>query len=66
MAALGLAYSIFPDIIIGQLTIWDAAAATSSLQFTLYGVVIAFPCIILYTIFVYRIFSGKATDLSYD
>jgi len=66
MAALGLAYSIFPDIIIGQLTIWDAAAATSSLQFTFYGVAIALPCIIAYTIFLYRIFDGKATDLSYD
>ena len=66
MAALGLAYSIFPDIIIGQLTIWEAAAHTSSLQFTLYGVLIALPCIIAYTIFVYRIFSGKASDLSYD
>ncbi|MFT5571442.1 MAG: cytochrome d ubiquinol oxidase subunit II [Cryomorphaceae bacterium] len=66
MAALGLAYSIFPDIIIGQMTIWEAAAATSSLQFTFYGVAIAFPCIIGYTIFVYRIFSGKATALTYD
>lgn len=66
MAALGLAYSIFPDIIIGQLTIHEAAAATSSLQFTLYGVVVALPCIIFYTIFVYRVFAGKARDLSYD
>lgn len=66
MAALGLAYSIFPDIIIGQMTIWDAAANTSSLQFTFYGVAIALPCIIAYTVFIYRIFSGKATELSYD
>lgn len=66
MAALGLAYSIFPDIIIGQLTIWEAAANTASLQFTFYGVAIALPCIIAYTIFIYRVFSGKATQLSYD
>lgn len=66
MAALGLAYSIFPDIIIGQMTIWEAAAHPASLQFTLYGVAIALPCIIAYTIFLYRVFSGKATDLSYD
>lgn len=66
MAALGLAYSIFPDIIIGQMTIWESAAATSSLQFTFYGVVVALPCIIAYTIFIYRIFSGKATELSYE
>jgi len=66
MAAIGMAYSIFPDIVIGQLTIWEAAAHTASLQFTLYGVVIALPCIIFYTIFVYRVFSGKATHLSYE
>lgn len=66
MASLGLAYSIYPDIIIGQMTIWDAAAATSSLQFVLWGVIIVLPCIFAYTIFLYRVFSGKATELSYD
>ncbi|RBP51609.1 cytochrome d ubiquinol oxidase subunit II [Arenicella xantha] len=66
MAALGLAYSIFPDIIIGQMTIWEAAAHPSALLFTLYGMAIALPCIVLYTIFIYRIFSGKATELRYD
>lgn len=66
MAALGLAYSIFPDIIIGQMTIWEAASDTSALQFTLYGVIVALPCIIMYTIFIYKVFAGKATELSYD
>ena len=66
MAALGLAYSIFPDIIIGQMSIWEAAAHTSSLQFTFYGVAVALPCIIFYTVFIYRVFSGKATELRYD
>lgn len=66
MAALGLAYSIFPDIIIGQLTIWEAAAHSDSLQFMLYGVMITLPCIIAYTFFIYRVFAGKATSLSYD
>ena len=66
MAAIGLAYSIFPDIIIGQLTIWEAAAHSSSLQFTFYGMIVALPCIFAYTVFIYRVFSGKATALSYD
>ncbi|MAT50717.1 MAG: cytochrome BD ubiquinol oxidase subunit II [Porticoccaceae bacterium] len=66
MAALGLAYSIFPDIVIGRMDIWTAAAATESLQFTLVGVVITLPMIIAYSIFVYRIFHGKATELSYE
>lgn len=66
MAALGLAYSIFPDIIIGKMNIWDAAAATDSLLFVLYGVVITLPAIIGYSIFVYRVFHGRATTLSYE
>ncbi|MBV1932431.1 MAG: cytochrome d ubiquinol oxidase subunit II [Porticoccaceae bacterium] len=66
MAALGLAYSIFPDIVIGQINIWSAASATKSLQFVFVGLVITLPVIIGYTIFIYRIFHGKATSLSYD
>jgi len=61
-----LAYSIFPDIIIGGLTIWESAASVKSLQFTLVGVVITLPVILFYTFFVYRIFHGKATALSYE
>ena len=66
MAALGLAYSIFPDIIIGQMTIWEAASHPSALKFTLVGVLIALPCIVLYTIFIYKVFAGKASELRYD
>ena len=66
LAATGLAYSIFPDIIIGRMTIWEAASATASLQFVLVGVVITLPIILTYNIMVYRIFRGKATHLSYD
>jgi cytochrome d ubiquinol oxidase subunit II len=66
LAATGLAYSIFPDIVIGRMTIWEAASATASLQFVLVGVVITLPVILTYNIMVYRIFRGKATQLSYD
>ena len=66
LAAIGLAYSILPDIIIGEMDIRESAASTASLQFTFWGTVIVLPAIILYTLFVYRIFGGKATDLSYD
>lgn len=66
MSSLGLAYSIFPDIIIDKLTIWETASSTASLKFTLVGVVIAVPMIVFYTFFIYRIFSGKATGLSYE
>lgn len=66
MSALGLAYSIYPDIIIGKLTIAETAASTASLKFTFVGAVIAVPVIMFYTVFTYKIFSGKATDLSYE
>jgi len=66
MATLGLAYSIYPDIIIGRMNIWEAAASTSSLLFMLVGVVITLPAIIGYSIYVYRVFHGKATELSYE
>jgi len=66
MAALGLAYSIYPDIVIGRMTLYEAAAATGSLQFIFWGVAITLPLIGAYTVYVYRVFSGKATELSYD
>jgi len=65
MAALGLAYSLYPYIVLDRLTIWEAAAAPSSLMFVFVGVAIVLPFTIAYTIFVYRIFHGKATGLTY-
>lgn len=66
LASLGLAYSVFPDVIIGRMTIWEAAASVDSLLFTLVGVVITLPMILFYTVYVYRVFHGKATALSYE
>ncbi|WP_287419232.1 cytochrome d ubiquinol oxidase subunit II [Reinekea sp.] len=66
MAALGLAYSIYPWIILGQLTIFESASATASLEFALVGVLLTVPMIVAYTIFVYWIFRGKAQGLSYE
>lgn len=66
LAAIGLAYSIYPDIVIGRITIWEAAADAKSLKFVLVGVLITLPMILVYTLFVYRIFKGKATELRYD
>ena len=66
MCALGLAYSIYPDIVINRLTIWETAASRDSLLFTLVGVVVTVPMILFYTVYIYRIFSGKAESLSYE
>lgn len=66
MCALGLGYSIFPDVVIGQLTIWEAAASRDSLMFAFVGTVIAVPGIFIYTVFIYRVFAGKIKSLSYE
>lgn len=61
----GLAYSFFPYVVPEQMTIWEAAAATESLRFILYGAAVVLPTIVGYTIFSYRVFWGKATSLNY-
>jgi cytochrome bd ubiquinol oxidase subunit II len=66
MAALGLAYSIYPYIILGKMDLFAAAAATNSLQFIFYGVAVTLPVILLYSTYVFWVFRGKATDLSYE
>jgi cytochrome bd ubiquinol oxidase subunit II len=66
LAFLGLAYSIFPFVVIDRLTIWDAAAHPSALKVVLIGAVIVLPFIVAYTILSYRVFRGKATEKLYD
>ncbi|TWG81876.1 cytochrome bd-I ubiquinol oxidase subunit 2 apoprotein [Cupriavidus gilardii J11] len=65
MAFNGLAYSLFPYLVVDRLDIWQAASAPESLAFILVGAVIVLPTILGYTIFAYRVFWGKATDLHY-
>src|SRR5438034_2004248 len=60
LAFLGLAYSIFPFVVIDRLTIWEAAAHPSALKALMIGTAIVLPFIVGYTIVAYRIFRGKA------
>ncbi|HEV2611228.1 MAG TPA: cytochrome d ubiquinol oxidase subunit II [Noviherbaspirillum sp.] len=66
LAFNGLAYSLFPYLVVDRLTIWQAASAPESLKIILFGVIIVLPTIIGYTIFSYRVFWGKARELSYQ
>ena len=61
----GLAYSLFPWLVIDKLNIWQAASAPEALMVIFYGVVVVLPVIIGYTVFAYRVFWGKSTQLSY-
>jgi len=65
LAFLGLAYSLYPYIVVDRLTVWDAASAPKSLMFIFVGVAITLPAIVVYTIFMYRVFWGKARALNY-
>ena len=65
LCTIGLGYSIFPDILMGQMTVWQAAASTKSLTFIFWGAIITLPMIIAYTLYIYKIFHGKASQLSY-
>jgi cytochrome d ubiquinol oxidase subunit II len=65
LAFIGLAYSLYPYIVIDRLTVWQAASATNSLIFIFVGVAITLPAIIIYTIFMYRVFWGRASELTY-
>jgi cytochrome d ubiquinol oxidase subunit II len=62
---LGLAYSIYPYVVIDRLTIWQAASSPAALKVILVGVVITVPVIAAYTVYSYRVFRGKVGELRY-
>lgn len=66
LAFAGLAYSLFPYLVVDRMTLWDAAAAPESLLIMLVGAAITLPMILGYTIYVYRVFWGRSSALSYD
>jgi cytochrome d ubiquinol oxidase subunit II len=65
LSFLGLGYSLYPYLVVDALTFREAAASDASLRFVLVGAVIVLPVIIGYTVFSYRVFWGKAKELSY-
>ncbi len=66
LAFIGLAYSLFPFLVAQQITYVQAAAADASLEIILYGTLVSLPIIIAYSFYVYRVFWGRATTLSYE
>ena len=62
---LGLAYSIYPYVVIDRLTIWEAASSPGALKVILVGVAISVPAIAGYTVLSYRVFRGKTGELKY-
>ncbi len=64
-AFFGLAYSLYPYLVIDRITYVEAASSNEALSIILIGTAITLPTIIAYTIYSYRVFWGKATKLSY-
>ena len=64
-AFIGLAYSLFPYLVVDRITIYDAASAPGSLWIILFGVAVTLPVILIYSAYTYRVFWGKATALKY-
>lgn len=62
----GLAYSFYPFVVPDRLTIWEAAASSESLAIILVGTAFVLPVMIGASFYVYRVFRGKAGDLTYD
>jgi cytochrome d ubiquinol oxidase subunit II len=56
---VGMGISIFPYVLPGAVTIWDAATEHSSQVFMLIGTVIVVPLILAYTGWAYWVFRGK-------
>ena len=61
MAFGGLVAGVFPYIIPGRLTIWQAIAPDKTVYFTLIGILIFIPVVITYNLYAYRTFSGKTS-----
>lgn len=56
---IGLAISLWPNVIPPHISIWDAAAPPQSQLFALVGTLIIIPVILAYTAWAYYVFRGK-------
>ena len=65
LCLMGLAISIWPDVIPGRVTIWQAAAPYRSQLFMLIGASIMVPIILAYTVWAYWVFRGKVGSDGY-
>jgi cytochrome d ubiquinol oxidase subunit II len=65
LALIGLGISIWPDVVPGRVTIWQAAAPHSSQLFMLVGALVLIPIILGYTAFSYWVFRGKVGEEGY-
>ncbi|MEQ8266437.1 MAG: cytochrome d ubiquinol oxidase subunit II [Parvibaculum sp.] len=58
----GIAISLYPNIIPPSVTVWDVVAPESTIVFALIGVAVVLPMVLLYTVYAYSVFHGKASE----
>ncbi len=59
MSYLGIAISLWPMIVPGHYTLWQAASSPSTQAFLLIGTLLLLPVILMYTAWSYWVFRGK-------
>ena len=57
-----LAFSLFPYVVLDDLTLWDAAAADDSLRLLLVAVGVALPVVLVFNLLAYRSVFGQVRD----
>ena len=65
LSMAGLAVSIWPDVVPGRVSIWQAAAPERSQIFMLVGAGVLVPIILIYTAWAYWVFRGKVAEDGY-
>jgi cytochrome d ubiquinol oxidase subunit II len=65
LAFYGLAYSLFPWLVIDRIHLWQGTTSPGSMGVILAGALVVLPMIVGYTVFAYRVFWGKSTTLKY-
>ena len=58
---VGLAVSLWPYVVPRSFTLWEVAAPANSLLFTMVGVLLIVPVVLVYTAHAYYVFRGKVT-----
>jgi len=65
LGMIGIGVTIWPYVVPGALTIWDAATSARSQWFMLVGVILTIPLILGYTGWSYWVFRGKVGTEGY-
>jgi cytochrome d ubiquinol oxidase subunit II len=66
MSYLGIAISLWPMIVPGHFSLWQAASSESTQAFLLIGTLLLLPVILMYTAWSYWVFRGKMrADIGY-